>query len=190
MTKFEYEYRAFMDNDVPDIRATLDSAMKTDGLTKIVQTETDTYCVGGATDVAVRVREGQIKLKGPINAVDDLVDQYQDDRHSFPVNRQVIAEAVGIKEKKDKKLYSLDELKDYMKEKGSKTSVVDKEMTKYTGPGIEVEVSRVVIDGTQRWTVCVAGHDVQKVRETVEKYGIKGVGTKMCYAEAVRQHGL
>jgi hypothetical protein len=190
MTNWQYEYRAFMDADPTSVREALDNAMKADGLAKKVQSETDTYCVGGATNIAVRIRGSDIKMKGPVKAVDDLVDEMSDERTSIPVDRTVLVNALGIKaDKHPKTLNSLDEIKDYMKQKGSKTSEVVKEMTKYEGPNLEVEVSSVVIDGSQKWTVCVASHDPKLVRDAVEKYSIKGVGTKMCYAEAVKQMG-
>lgn len=193
MTAWKYEYRAFMDADPTAVRTAVEGDMKASGLVKKVQQETDLYCVGGATDIAVRLRGTDIKMKGPVQAVDDLVDEMSDERAYLPVEARVIAEALGLKKdkfwKKSGTLKTQQDVEEYMKEKGSKTSTVEKEMTKYEGPKLELEVSAVKIDGAQKWTICVAGCDPKQVREAVEKYGIKGVGTKMHYAEAVKQFG-
>jgi hypothetical protein len=190
MTNWQYEYRAFMDADPTKVREAVEESMKDEGLTKRVQKETDTYCVGGATNIAVRVRKDEVKMKGPVKAVDDLVDEMYDGRATLPVDRKVIADALGLKaDKHQKVLNNLDEVKEYMQKKGSKTSTVEKDMTKYEGANVEIEVSKVKIDGTEKYTICVAGWDPKKVREAVEKYGIKGLGQKMCYAEAVKQFG-
>jgi hypothetical protein len=190
MTAWKFEYRAFMDADPVDVRKKIDDQMPVDGLTKIVQNEQDMYCVAGATEIAVRVRGSDVKMKGPVKAVDDLVDEMSDERAYLPVNSDTIAAALGFKKEKDPKyLKTAEKLRVWMKEKGSKTSDVAKTMTKYTGKGVEIEVSQVVIDGDTKWTVCVASDDAKKVRAAVEFYGLKGLGKKMHYAEAVRQYG-
>lgn len=195
MTNWQYECRVFMDSDPAAVREAVENSMKDEGLSKTLQKETDTYCVGGATDIAVRVRGNQVKMKGPVKAVDDLVDEMSDERAYLPVNRSVIADALGLPaDKKDKSLPDLEAVKKYMKKKGSKTSTVEKDMTKYESSKLELEVSEVKIDGAQKWTICLASSDPKKVREAAEKYGIKdmvdkGEAVKLCYAEAVKQMG-
>lgn len=190
MTAWKYEYRAFANADPADVRQKLEDAAKAGVFTRRTQTETDLYCVGGATEIAVRLRGSDLKMKGPVKAVDDLVDEMADSRASLPVDASVVADALGLaKEKEPRTLKSEEKVRKYMKEKGSKTSTVEKDMTKFESNELEVEVSAVKIDGAQAWTICVAGWDPKKVREAVEAYGIKGIGTKMHYAEAVRQMG-
>lgn len=191
MTKWQYEYRAFMDADPTAVRSALDSSMSADGLVKKVQQEKDLYCVAGATDIAVRLRGTEVKMKGPIKAVDDLVDEMYDARTSLPVDSNQLADELGLPaDKKPQMLKREADITAYMKRKGAKTSTVEKDMVKYEGQDLEVEVSGVKIDGSQAYTICVASSDPAKIRAAIEKYGIKGLGTKMHYAEAVKQKGL
>jgi len=190
MTAWRFEYRAFMDNEPVAVVASIDAAMAAENLSRKTQVASDLYCVGGATDIAVRVRGTEVKMKGPEKAVDDLVDQMYDQRASLPCDASVIANALGLPKDKDARtLKTENEVRLYMKEKGSKTSVVEKQMTKWEGSRYEIEVSAVVIDAAKAWTICVASQDAATVRDVLQKYSIVGVGDKMHYAEAVKQRG-
>lgn len=194
MTNWQYETRVFLNCEPISVIADITEATAK-GYTKREQKETDLYCVGGNTDIAVRLRGNQLKMKGPVAAVDDLVDQMSDERASLPVDRDVVAQALGFPvDQKGKTLADADAVKAYMKKKGSKTSEVAKDMTKYESPNLEVEVSRYNIDGQLKWTICIAGSDAKKVRKAAEDFGVKkliddGIATKICEAEAVKQYG-
>src|SRR3989338_5527132 len=92
MTQWKYQYRAFAEQEPKEVRDSLAAS----GMPRRDQTETDTYVVG-PSNVAARVRNGQIKFRGPSSSVDALVDEVQDDRYSFPVDSNVVNEAIGAK---------------------------------------------------------------------------------------------
>ena len=197
MTNWKYETRFFLDADPADVRTKLEEAVKNGEFSRVEQKETDTYCVSGATDIAVRVRGSGVKMKGPEKAVDDFVDQMYDSRAWLPVSSSVVADKLGLpKDSQPTTLNTLDDVKQYMAGKGSKTSEVAKDMVKYVAVSgsLEVEVTRVEIDGTTKYTVCVAGNDAKKVGKAAKEYGIRelasqGAAQKMHYAEAVKQFG-
>ncbi|MFT4303565.1 MAG: hypothetical protein ACMXYG_03300 [Candidatus Woesearchaeota archaeon] len=196
MTQWKMEYRAFMDDDPTLVRQVLDHNATHDGLTKRVQDVTDTYIVG-ESDVTIRTRDGSLKAKGPVKSVDDTVYELQDNRPWFPLTRETVNDTLGIptrkkgifskKESDPKSFATWDALIAYAKERGLTTATVQKSSAKYEGAKLEVEVTKVTIDGAEGYTIAVMANDTAAIHDAMDRYCLKGHGTRMSYAGAIRE---
>jgi hypothetical protein len=187
MTQWKYQYRAFGDQDPTEVRTALASS----GMSKRDQQVTDTYVVG-TSNVAARVRDSQIKIKGPAKSVDAIVDEAQDDRHGFPIKANVINDAIGAKRGfLDKSLKSVEDVVDYAAgKKDVVVAEVEKRSAKYENGAFEVEVTEATIAGRKVHTVCVASNDVPKVHDALNRFKVLAWSgsAKMEYAEAIRKY--
>jgi hypothetical protein len=199
MTNWNFQYRAFALADPTNVRQKLDAAKE---LRRREQKVTDTYVVG-TSDVAVRVRDSQIKVKGPKRHVDSVVDEVQDQRYFFPVDSTVITGAIGVPEQTTTGLLGLGRktvrtqlksLADLTQFAGGLQNVcvtnVLKNSHKYEGDGLEVEVTEAKLNGSTFYTVCVASDRVTAVHDALSKFGILSIAgsERMEYAEALRKY--
>jgi len=188
MTAWKYQFRAFTEQDPTDVRSSLDAS----DLRRRDQNVTDTYVVG-TSDTSVRVRDGQIKMKGPKVSVDVVVDEVLDERHYFPVESSVINNALGVKgDLIGRTLKTNDDLTRHAARKRDVVVTdVKKTSAKYEGAGLEVEVTTADLSGKTVFTVCVASDDVGNIHNAMHQHGITGIpgAVKMEYAEAIRTFG-
>ncbi len=186
MTKWQYQYRAFGEQDPTDVRDSLASS----GMNARNQEVTDTYAVG-PSDFSVRVRGSQLKVKGPESKVDALVDKVIDDRYYFPVESTLVEQAIGAKPSRFRKT-TLTSADDVVKHAARKKDVVatdvKKNSVKYEQSDFEVEVTAADISGKTVYTVCVAANDPAKIHDVTTQHRItQWQGAKpMEYAEAIR----
>jgi len=187
MTKWDFEYRAFTEEDITYLIGRLNAIKELVGED---QTVTDKYFVG-PSDISARVRGREIKIRGPEEVVDELVNKVRDDRYNFPLQPDVIEEAIGVdKQTNPLTLSSLDALESYFKQKiGVAVNDVFKESRKYDGPGFEVEVTGTNIGGKKLYTASVAANAVQTIHDVLKEYDIdKLPGSKtMDYSAAIKQ---
>ncbi len=199
MTNWTYQYRAFAAEDPTDLRKKLDAA--TD-FRRREQNVTDTYVVG-PSDVAVRVRDSQIKIKGPKKHVDAVVDEIRDDRHYFPVDSTVVTQAIGLPEQTTTgllglgrktvrtQLKSLDDLTQFAAGlQNVSVRKIGKKSHKYESASVEVEVTEATLNGSNLYTVCVASDKSDRVHTTLQRFGILTIpgSEQMEYAEALRKY--
>lgn len=201
MTAWKFEYRGFMGAEPTDVLAQLEMHKGTDGLFKKDQTWDDWYATTPNSDVAIRVRSGSIKIKGPVKKAGDIAWQMQDDRPRFPLHVQDLA-AIGIKQGivarliNGNRLQNLDELKEYVSDRGALVTTPHVTLTKYEGSRCEIEVGRFELNGNTQWTVGVSGAtqaDVEKaVREqycAIASHIGRGNLVAMSYAAANQKWG-
>ncbi|MBI2670787.1 hypothetical protein HYX18_02325 [Candidatus Woesearchaeota archaeon] len=186
MTKWTYQYRAFVGQEPTSLVDALD---KEKDFSKSRKSTIDTYVVG-PSQVSARVRDGQLKMRGPTGSVDALVFELTDERYSFPVASETIAKAIGVKpDFTSKHLKTVGDLERWAEKKGAIVAEVKKQTKKYETPTCEVEVTEVDIEGKNLYTVAVASNDVGKIHSTLNTYGIPQIPRSriMDYAEAIRQ---
>jgi hypothetical protein len=187
MTQWKFQYRAFGEQDPADVRDSLASS----GMIKRDQEVTDIYVVG-LSNTSVRVRDGQIKVKGHQSSVDAVVDEIRDDRYNFPIESRVVNEAIGAK--KDFVGRSLKKVDDLEKHAASKKDVivtgVKKKSAKYERVDLEVEVTAADISGRTVHTVCIASNEPEKIHSALIQHKVLSWpgASKMEYAEAIRKY--
>jgi hypothetical protein len=187
MTNWKYQFRAFVTEDPTMLRESL----RASGLPKREQEVTDTYVIG-TTDVSARVRDGQVKIKGPKTHVDTIVDEVLDERHYLPMNSDLVSNAIGTR-CDGTQLKSASDLTDYAsRRKDTLVTPVKKNSTKYEGTNLEVEVTKANILGSDVHTVCVASNDVKTLHDALHRYGVLAIpGSEvMDYAEAIRKASI
>jgi hypothetical protein len=196
MTKWKCEYRGFMANHPKQVLDELDAARKLGQFQMDEKNVIDLYCVAPGTDVVIKLRGDKMKAKGPVKAIDDLVDEIKDERWFLPVESAFVADALGIPNDKPVKIRDAAALKAYLAGTPVQTSDVEKAMRQYTTPMVEVEFSHAKFDSKIGvYTLCVSADSPHTIRSVIQHTPAidtlikSGAIMKMNYTQAVRYFG-
>ena len=198
MTNWKYQTRIFSEVEPNEVKKKLEEQ---DRLRKRNQNVTDDYFVG-TSNIAVRVRDGQIKVKGIQTQHDPIVDEARDDRYYFPVDSSTIDDALGVQRQtgfsfskcfsgKTDQILDMNALMAYAA--GTSDVVhtsVNKKSEKFESGDLEIEITKAGICGKNIYTVCVASNNPIKIHDAIQKFKVMQIpgAQKMEYAEAIKNY--